>query len=422
MSSGVAAPSRRTRDIIEDVAARMSAELDDSSTLVTDAIHEHVGDLEDDLYLATRESTRANIRLINALVARGADPTAFTAPEEALAYARSYVHAGLGLDCLTRVYREGEQAYRKLWLRHIHDRANDADELAEALGYFSDYLFTYIGAIDQPLSAAYTAEHERWVRGGIAMRSEEVRSILAGAHVNVTEASTRLRYRLEGRHVGFVIWNDAPESEDVTIDDGRRLFGEMDRFAGEVAAGLGATGMLSLPIARYHAGWAAVSEEPDISAVPRDRDGLRVAVGRLGRGVEGFRRSHQEALLARRVASLSERSSIACASFGSLALDALLTQDIGEARRFVMHELGPLTDGSDASRRLSATLEVFLQEESSFVRTGRRLHIHENTVAYRIRRVEELLGHRVSERQLELRAALRVARFVQEDAAAHPAE
>jgi DNA-binding PucR family transcriptional regulator len=92
-----------------------------------------------------------------------------------------------------------------------------------------------------------------------------------------------------------------------------------------------------------------------------------------------------------------------------------MTSDLDEARRFVHAEIGPLMEDSDASRRLAATLEVFLQEESSFVRAARRLGIHENTVAYRVRRAEELLGHRAADRQLELRAALRLATFVRGD-------
>ena len=137
----------------------------------------------------------------------------------------------------------------------------------------------------------------------------------------------------------------------------------------------------------------------------------------MARGLDGFRRTHQEALLTRRVANLCERPA-ASTSFGSVALDALLTQDIDEAGRFARNELGSLMDDSDSCRRLAATLEVFLHEESSFVRAARRLGIHENTVAYRVRRAEEMLGRKAAERQLELRAALRLARFVRAQSAA----
>ena len=407
----VDAPSRRVRSIIDDATTDMQGRLDEAASSVSEAIHHHVDGLHDDMFLATRQSTRANLGLITTMLADGTDPTSFAAPEEALSYARSYVHEGLGLEVLTRAYRQGQKAFSRMWLENLKARATDADELGDAMGYVSDWLFSYIEWINYPLSEVYTAEHERWIRGGVAMRSEEVRSILAGQRVNLTEVSGRLRYRLEGRHVGFVIWND--QDADVGPGDGPKMYGEMDRFANEVSAALGGTSSLSLPIGRCYAGWAAVKGDVELGTVPAGENGLRVAFGRPGKGLDGFRRTHKEALQARKVASLYQRSTTACTSFDAIALDALMMQDVDEARRFVANELGSLLEDNDATRRLAATLEVFLHEESSFVRAARRLGIHENTVAYRIRRAEELLGRKTSERQLELRTALRLSKFSQ---------
>lgn len=401
--------------MIGDVAEEMRVDLDETAGIVSDSIHENCEGLSDELYLSTRQSTRANVGLINTMLGEGADPTDFTAPEEALAYARSYVHEGLSLELLTGAYRQGQKAYTRLWLERLKARATTMDELADSMGYFSDWLFAYIESMNRPLTEVYTAEHERFIRGGLAMRSEEVRSILSGTHVNVTEASGRLRYRLEGRHLGFVIWNDKADPSQTAIADGHKVFGEMDRLSAEIADALGASSFLSLPIGRYTAGWATVCEDPPLETLPLSRNGLRVAMGRVAKGIDGFKRTHQEALLTRRVANLHARPNASCVSFGSVALDALLTSDLEEARRFVSAELGPLMDESDSTRRLAATLEIFLHEESSFVRAARRLGIHENTVAYRVKRAEELLGRKAGERQLELRAALRLARFVRAD-------
>ena len=62
---------------------------------------------------------------------------------------------------------------------------------------------------------------------------------------------------------------------------------------------------------------------------------------------------------------------------------------------------------------LLETLGVFLDESGSWNRTAARLHLHVNTVAQRIRRLEELTGLRLSRPKdlLELTAALRVARI-----------
>jgi hypothetical protein len=409
VSNDVAATSRRARALVGEVATVMSAKVDQASDALTDAIHENVT-LADDLYPSTRLSTRSNLSQITSLVLDGSQPCDLTAPPEALAYARGYVREGLSMDCLTRVYRQGQRTYTRLWLEELQSRAPDAPVLADAMGYVSDWLFGYVEEIDKPLSEVYTAEHERWIRGGVAVRAEEVRAILAGnAHVDVTEASSRLRYRLDGRHIGFVIWDDLSDGE-VSIGNG--LFEDMDRFAGEVAEALGGTSMLALPMGRQYVGWATVAPKEGVAEeLPPGRPGLHVATGRPGRGIDGFRRSHEEALLARRVATLGDQSRYT--SFETCALDALLTQDIEEARRFVRHELGPLMD-SDAHRRLVSTLEVFLHEESSYVRAARRLGVHENTVAYRVKKAEELLGRKTSEQPLELRAALRLYHFVRD--------
>jgi len=408
-------PSDRVRALIHEVVVEMSAELDDSASVISDAIHKACECVGDGLYLATRQSTRANLGLITTLLADGAEPTAFTAPEEALSYARAYVHEGLGFEVLTRAYREGEHTYSRLWLEKLHARASTSDELAESMGYFGDFLYTYIGAINHPLSVVYAAEHERSIRGGVAMRSEQVRAILAGAQVDVTQASSRLRYRLDGRHLGFVIWSEEPEGGSVEGGHTRTVFDDMDRLAAEIADSVGATSALLLPIGSYYAGWAAVGPQVALDGLPKYRGGLRIALGRVCRGLDGFRRTYEEALITKRVASLTERAPTCTVSFENVALDALLTHDLEEARRFVYHQIGPLMEDSDASRRLAATLEIFLHEESSFVRAARRLGIHENTVAYRVRRAEELLGRRAAEHQLELRAALRLAHFVRGD-------
>ena len=202
--------SERVRGVVGDAVVEMTEWLDESATIVTDAIHQCCPPLGDDLWQSTRQSTRANVGLITTLMANAADPTEFTAPEEALTYAKSYVHEGYSFDFLTRVYHQGEHAYARLWMGKLQDRAKSADELADAMAYVTDYLFSYIAAINRPLGVSYSAEQERRIRGGVAMRAEEVRSILAGVDVDVAQASSHLRYRLDSRHVAFVIWREDP--------------------------------------------------------------------------------------------------------------------------------------------------------------------------------------------------------------------
>lgn len=71
---------------------------------------------------------------------------------------------------------------------------------------------------------------------------------------------------------------------------------------------------------------------------------------------------------------------------------------------FGARTLGALGDGM-----LRETLEVFLANNCSWARTAEALHLHVNTVHYRIERVEALTGRDLSrlEHKLDLYAALR---------------
>jgi DNA-binding PucR family transcriptional regulator len=90
-------------------------------------------------------------------------------------------------------------------------------------------------------------------------------------------------------------------------------------------------------------------------------------------------------------------------------LEVMLTHSRDEARRFVAQQLGDLAAEDKSVARLRETLRVFLEENGSFQNAAARLGVHKNTVAYRIRRAEELLGYGIRERQLELQTALRLA-------------
>jgi sugar diacid utilization regulator len=77
---------------------------------------------------------------------------------------------------------------------------------------------------------------------------------------------------------------------------------------------------------------------------------------------------------------------------------------------FTARTLGPLSDESDASRRaLLQTLETYLAHNGSWARTAEALHLHVNTVHYRIQRMEALTGRDLSrlDHKLDLYAALR---------------
>jgi sugar diacid utilization regulator len=82
-------------------------------------------------------------------------------------------------------------------------------------------------------------------------------------------------------------------------------------------------------------------------------------------------------------------------AFADLGIHRLLLQvpELAELRAFADDVLGRLSPGErDRRAEYLTTLACYLRENSSPQRAARFLHVHPNTVAYRIKRIEEITG------------------------------
>jgi DNA-binding PucR family transcriptional regulator len=155
-----------------------------------------------------------------------------------------------------------------------------------------------------------------------------------------------------------------------------------------------------------------VTDDP-ASVVHRMGEGVRAAIGTCRDGLAGMADSHDEARVARRVAELRAVRPGAVVGYRAPDLTGLLTADPVEAVRFAEAELGELLAGTDIAARLRATVRVYLEENLSPARAARRLGIHQNTVVYRVKQTEELLGHPIEQRRLQIEVALRLAEMIE---------
>ncbi len=411
--AGSLSPPAASRDEIKALVETLGRDLDEMASTLADTVHEHLAELDEDMRPWTLQAARSNLGLIVTMMREGEDPATAQPPAEAIGYAKEYVVRGLELSLMQRAYRNAQGVFGGIILEKLRAATDDADLLAEAMTFFNAWIFAYVEAVERRLTDVYVSEHDQWARGAAAVREAEVRALLGGGVPDdPATVSLRLGYELDRFHVGFVIWSE---------EGGKRpggaggLFAEMERAAEAVAKSLGAGPPLTVAEGRHLACWAGHRSEPKLSRLrlPRAAAGLSVAAGTPAQGVEGFVATHREALLARRVARLRQDGDGTVATYPDLALEALFAEDPEAARRFAARELGPLAAGDDATVRLATTVAVFLEENSSFVGAGRRLGIHANTVAYRVRRAESLLGRPLTERGLELRVALRLNRLLE---------
>ncbi|MFE6184515.1 PucR family transcriptional regulator [Streptomyces sp. NPDC056465] len=142
--------------------------------------------------------------------------------------------------------------------------------------------------------------------------------------------------------------------------------------------------------------------------------------GRLTLGVsapvhsaEGLRGALEEARHARRVAA-ARPGPVCAAGHHELASHVLLLPFVPDdvRRAFTARLLDPLRDYDRRHRaELIETLEAFLDCDGSWTRCAARLHLHVNTLRYRVGRIEQLTGRDLSrlEDKLDFFLALRMS-------------
>ncbi len=95
-----------------------------------------------------------------------------------------------------------------------------------------------------------------------------------------------------------------------------------------------------------------------------------------------------------------------------LMVEQILSADPLAARRLYNSRLKPLAQ-KDASGDLLRTLEAYLESGCRMADVARKLHVHPNTVAYRLERIREVGGLDVDSAndRFEAQLAIRAQRF-----------
>jgi DNA-binding PucR family transcriptional regulator len=415
----VGAQGESERALWSTVVQKAALELSERAREISDAVTLYTKERLPDLFVdaealeANRASTEASIRGFAEVLRSGADPVqAVKLPHATLEYAVDGAQHGVLLTTLMRSYRLGHAATSPHLRAILANHAVDADELTSAADLCSAWLFSYVDTALCLVEEVYVTERERWIRSAAASQAEAVSTILSGQPIDIDVAGRRLRHDLRRVHVAAVAWLDAHE-------EGRNTLALLEAAIRDIAAAIGTQRPLIQPLGTLSvAAWISTSGPVPSRVLDELRfrtataPGVRVAIGEPARDVGGFRASHVEALEAQRIARLSGRREGSVTRYNDIALRALATANIDQARDFVARELGSLASADETTRRLAATVRTYLDENGSRGRTAKRLSIHENTVSYRLRQAEELLGRTVDKRTLELRVALALAELV----------
>jgi DNA-binding PucR family transcriptional regulator len=347
-------------------------------------------------------STRANMLHWAASIERdpsGRVPANLT--PEVLGIAREAFRRGIEQTVYT-TYHAGQNAVWAYWMRTAFALSADPAVLRQALEAGSESVAGFVEDMVAALSEQLRRERAELARSSHTRRFQVVRLILDSAPIATARASMQLDYDLRRRHMAAVLWTDPRRPDQAALAAAAEALGPAT----------GARQVLTV-IASSSSVWAwlaAAAAETDataLAAATAAQPTVRVAVGRADTGVDGFRRSHFDAVGIQRL--MSRRPDLRVARFADVQLVALALQDEQRAREFVARTLGKL---ADADRELRDTLCVYIGEQFSAARAARALYTHRNTVLNRLQRAERMLPLPLAGHGLEVGVALEVAQWL----------
>ena len=397
------------RDHVVGVATALSQRLADITHVMRDVLATRIGELDGDKQILDLldASIEGNVSRILHILERSLDVAQIDPPVAAIEYARRLAQRGVPVSALVRAYRLGQQ--NLLQAAYAESQSRGDTPLVQSLGYEAivTLTFDYIDWISQQVVTIYEEERERWLADRNTVRRARVEEIIDGTSADLETTEAAIGYRLRPRHLGVILWVD----ETGTRQD------QVSRFSGTIAAVSNCVGAARQPlvIARDRAStWAWIPVHDTFvfdadritsavtNAAAEDEGPLpMLAFGRPAFGLDGFRRTHLDAVQAQRVATIGGATGpVISYSDPDMSIAALLTANLEDTRAWVAATLGDLAHDTEQHERLRETLRLFLHHDGSYTGTAEAMLMHKNSVKYRVDSAEKVIGRKIrSDRQ-----------------------
>jgi hypothetical protein len=411
----MAGRSREAKANVAKTAALITSRLYDNLDGITHSIQQllvaEISELRGDAQLLQllHDTVAANIDTFFSSIRHDIPVRNVEPPTAALEYARRLAQREVSANALVRAYRLGHRAALKAVIAEIRAAKLEPQLSLDVYELIETVSFDYIDWISQQVVATYQMERDHWLENRNSLRAFRVRELLSPADLDVDATTTALGYPLRRIHLAAILW--------CTGSDERDELAAMERFAQKLAESAGAKeNPLFVAVDRVTAwAWIPLGMSAASDAVARIRTfteearaAPQIAVGNPLPGVDGFRRSHRQAQDSRTVAIATGAGArqVTAASDPGLSVAALLGDNLHAASAWVGEVLGPLASPTDSDERLRETLRVFLRTGRSHKAAAEELHLHVNSVKYRIGRAIERRGRPITDDRLDVELAL----------------
>jgi DNA-binding PucR family transcriptional regulator len=356
------------------------------------------------LAAATRRTNRSNLlHWATANLRAPGERVPANLGDAPLAIARDLVRRGFNESALD-AYRAGQAVALRMWIQICFSLTSDPGDLRELLDVSCRSISAFVDDTLAAISAQIARERDELTRGTHAERRETVSLLLDGAPISRARAEQRLGYRLAGQHTAAIVWSDDPDAD----------LGALDRVAELIAVCAGDDRPLTV-LANAATRWVWVHGQPAMAALRTQLEAhaapaghaapaVHVALSSTAAGMDGFRRSHLEALTVQRmIARLASPRQLV--TYDEVELVALLTADPED---FIRRTLGSL---ASAGSEITESVRVYIVSGCNASRAAARLYTHRNTLLRRLARADELLPRPLAENILNVGVALEMLRW-----------
>jgi DNA-binding PucR family transcriptional regulator len=396
---------------VAELAARLGDRLPEVVAAISASLRDDIPDLRDEAQVPLLDaSIEGNVT--TALYALGHDTPveSVRAPTAALEHARRIAQQGLPVNMLVRIYRLGQRNLTHLAFGELQQIAVPPHARVAIIERITETLFAYVDWMSQQVIEVYEDERERWLETQNSVRALRVRDVLDGRQsLDIDSAITAIRYPLRWHHVGLVLWypDAAGEADELS---------RMQRFVRELGLAVQAGAAPLFIAADRSTGWAWLSSPVAVDGIVaavrefslQHRDSPSVAIGSPAADINGFRRSHAQAVAVRSVvlARKGAKTTVVANSDPGLAAAALVCRNLEDARVWVAEVLGRLATDTDNDVRLRETFRVFFNGGASYTLAAEQLGLHFNTVKYRVRRALARRGRPITDDRFDIELAL----------------
>ncbi|HEX4304589.1 MAG TPA: helix-turn-helix domain-containing protein [Solirubrobacterales bacterium] len=306
------------------------------------------------------------------------------APPAMALQAQRAARSGVSLDAVLRRYATGDRIVGEFIVE-------EADRFpGHVIRQVMKARSPLVDALMSQAAAHYAREFERMSQSPAQRRAELVEKLLDGATV---ADPGELEYDLGSWHLGVIL-----------VGSGVQVAAEA------TAAQLGRRALIVPRGPRTAWLWLGGDRRLDPERIERLLDrgplvGFSLARGEPGRGLDGWRLSHQEALAAHQVMVRKPQRLVRGAD---VVLVAAMLRDEDLGRSLLRTYLAPLDGPGGAGAVLRETLRAYFVSGHNAATAAAVLKVDRHTVKRRLHKIEELLGRRVDESQAALEVALKL--------------